>query len=68
MMGLEQLVMQPDDVEEKRVKDRSRGKVVWSCKPSHTCHEHIRVAENNRLFPAGPTNIHQSGKAVLAPQ
>lgn len=32
MMGLEQLVMQPDDIEERSVDDRARGKVVWSCK------------------------------------
>ena len=34
MMGLEQLVMQPDDMEERFVDDRARGKVVWSCKPT----------------------------------
>lgn len=33
MMGLEQLVMQPDDIEERFIEDRARGKVVWSCEP-----------------------------------
>lgn len=32
LLGLEQLVMQPDDIEEKSFEDRGRGKVVWSCK------------------------------------
>lgn len=35
LLGLEQLVMQPDDMEEKSVEDRGRGKVVWSCKAAH---------------------------------
>lgn len=30
LLGLEQLVMQPDDVEEKFSDDRARGKIVWS--------------------------------------
>lgn len=31
LLGLEQLVMQPDDIEEKCFEDRARGKIVWSC-------------------------------------
>lgn len=31
LLGLEQLVMQPDDIEERFVDDRGRGKIVWSC-------------------------------------
>lgn len=31
LLGLEQLVMQPDDIEEKNFEDRARGKIVWSC-------------------------------------
>jgi len=30
LLGLEQLVMQPDDIEERFVDDRGRGKIVWS--------------------------------------
>ncbi|KAK6386190.1 hypothetical protein LTS17_001765 [Exophiala oligosperma] len=30
LLGLEQLVMQPDDIEEKNFEDRARGKIVWS--------------------------------------
>ncbi|EXJ71694.1 uncharacterized protein A1O5_05502 [Cladophialophora psammophila CBS 110553] len=30
LLGLEQLVMQPDDIEEKFVDDRGRGKIVWA--------------------------------------
>ncbi|KIW77639.1 hypothetical protein Z517_07471 [Fonsecaea pedrosoi CBS 271.37] len=32
LRGLEQLVMQPDDIEEKFADDRGRGKIVWTCK------------------------------------
>ncbi|OQV04997.1 Fungal specific transcription factor domain-containing protein [Cladophialophora immunda] len=30
LRGLEQLVMQPDDIEDKFVDDRGRGKIVWA--------------------------------------
>jgi hypothetical protein len=31
LLGLERLGMQAEDVDEKLVHDRDRGKVVWSC-------------------------------------
>jgi hypothetical protein len=34
LLGLEQLVMQQDDIEDKFVDDRGRGKIIWSCTPT----------------------------------
>ena len=31
LLGLEQLSMHPDDMEEGSVDDPARGKVVWAC-------------------------------------
>ncbi|KAJ9610625.1 hypothetical protein H2200_005402 [Cladophialophora chaetospira] len=46
LLGLEQLVMQPDDMEDKFVDDPGRGKIVWSCPGMTIQHLHFDPADD----------------------